>query len=88
MTNPTKGNRMKRSVIHIVFDARTHFWTARAESSVIAADGRRDRIIQRARLSLRDMAVIGYPGQLIVHTKTGRIAFENTYLRDPVRSRG
>lgn len=68
--------REKGTWVVVCPDASLRFWSYKLEA---VNDG---RALGRLALASRHLA------QLVVHNRDGRIAFENTYGRDPARRKG
>jgi len=79
---------MNRTVVHVTFDAIRKSWVAKVAGFAVASKPERAFLLDMMRDRLNDMKLRGFLGQLVVHTKSGKIAFEHTYGADPKRSRG
>ena len=71
----------KRKVIHVVFKKNQGKWLLRGGDGSFATK-------TKAVAAGKKQAKAGGLGQLVIHTKTGRIQTEHTYGADPRRSKG
>jgi hypothetical protein len=83
----------KRSIYRVLFDRTLGAWVLRHPQTpggdkVSETYQRQSLAIAGGREKCRTLAAGGWPAQLVVHGRSGRIRFEATYVGDPERSRG
>lgn len=79
----------KRTIFSIVYDRERKRWVAKVGGMIVEVFNYKEQVLLQVKfvcVNLWEFRAV--PCQIIIHTKSGKIAKEYTYGNDPKRSRG